>query len=215
MARLLVIGFGPFPGAPRNPSADLVRRLMKRRSPALQGREIRFAILPTTFSAVFTNLPALLREHDPDAVLFFGLAARTPFLRIETRAVNRATAFYPDLLRRKHRTLALVPGSAPELRVRANVRRLAHAARAARVEARLSRDAGRYICNAALYRTLLAGENGGRPRLAAFVHIPRPRARAKPGRRNAMQPTLDALVVAGGAVLRALAAEANSIRRRG
>lgn len=211
---MLVIGFGPFPGAPRNPSAELVRRMARLRRPALAGATIATAILPTTYRAVFEDLPALLHMHDPDAVIFFGLAARTPFLRIETRAVNRATAFYPDMLRAKHETPALLPGCATELAVRANVRRLAYAARAAGIDARLSRDAGRYICNASLYQALLSGAKSGRPRLVAFVHIPRPRVRVRADiRRGMKRPTMETLVAAGGAVLRALAAEA--MRERG
>lgn len=204
MITALVIGFGPFPGAPQNPSAELVRRLAKRRRPSLAGTRIVAAILPTSYSAVNEVLPALLRQYEPDAVLFFGLASRTPFLRIELRAVNRATGFYADVSRTKHATRSLAPGLPSELRVRADARRLLSAARATQVDVRLSRDAGRYICNAAFYRTLHL-----HPRLAAFVHIPRPRQRRRlDGRRGRTRPTMDALVRAGEAILAALVAQA-------
>ena len=35
-------------------------------------------------------------EHRPHALLMFGLAARTPFVRIETRARNAVTTLWPD-----------------------------------------------------------------------------------------------------------------------
>jgi pyroglutamyl-peptidase len=87
------------------------------------------------------------------------------------------------------------------------VTRLAFAARAAGIDARLSRDAGRYVCNAALYSTLHSAR-GGRPLLVAFVHIPHPRRRmrsdARPGR---PRPGLEKLIRAGEAILMALIAE--------
>ncbi|HEX5777314.1 MAG TPA: pyroglutamyl-peptidase I [Xanthobacteraceae bacterium] len=209
MITALVIGFGPFPGAPQNPSAELVRRLAKQRLPSLAGTRVIAHVLPTSYAAVNEELPALLRRHDPDAVLFFGLASRTPYLRIEQRAVNKATGFYADASRTKYATRALTPGLPAELRVRADARRLHFAARATRIDARLSRDAGRYICNAAFYRTLHMSDENDRPWVVAFVHIPRPRRRGRlDGKRGRTRPSVEALMRAGGAVLAALVAEA-------
>jgi pyroglutamyl-peptidase len=215
MLTALVIGFGPFPGAPRNPSVELVRRLAKRRRPSLAGTRAVTHILPTSYAAVNEELPALLRQHDPDVVLFFGLASRTPYLRIEQRAANRATGFYADASRTKYATRALTPGLPPEQHVRADARRLLSVARAARIDARLSRDAGRYICNAAFYRTLHTSGQQSRPRLVAFVHIPRPRQRARlDGRRGRRRPSMDALVRAGEAILADLVAQASILPAR-
>ena len=208
METVLIVGFGPFPGAPRNPSAELVRALGKRRRPALSDSRVVTVVLPTSHAAVSDKLPKLLEAHNPDAVLFFGLASRARFLRIERRAVNAVTGFYPDATRTKPATRSFMPGMPAELRVRADVVRLTSAARATGIDARLSRDAGRYICNAALYRTLHAAGQVG-PRLVAFVHIPRPRRRTRiDARRGRPRPTLDMLVRAGEAVLVALMAQA-------
>jgi pyroglutamyl-peptidase len=208
MDTVLVVGFGPFPGAPRNPSAELVRALGRRRRPALAGIRIATAVLPTSYAAVRDELPNLLEKHNPDAVLFFGLASRARFLRIERRAVNAVTGFYPDVTRTKSPTRSFMPGMPAELRVPADAVRLASAARATGIDARLSRDAGRYVCNAALYRTLRAARQDG-PRLVAFVHIPRPRRRARiDAKCGRPRPTMDMLVRAGEAVLIALMAQA-------
>jgi pyroglutamyl-peptidase len=209
METVLVVGFGPFPGAPHNPSADLVRALGKLRRPAHAGTHLVTAVLPTNYAAVRNELPMLLERHDPVAVLFFGLASRARFLRIERRAVNAVTGFYPDATRAKFASRTFMPGMPAELPVRADVIRLAAAARSAGIDASLSRDAGRYICNAALYQSLHAAWEGSRPRLIAFVHIPRPRRRArldgKPGR---PRPNMQSLVRASEAILVALMAEA-------
>lgn len=209
MVTAVVIGFGPFPGAPQNPSAELVRRIATLRRPSLIDARIVAHVLPTAYVAVNAELPALLRKHDPDVVLFFGLASRTPYLRIEQRAVNKATGFYADASRTKHAARTLSPGLPQELRVRADARRILSAARATRIDARLSRDAGRYICNAAFYRALHMSGEHGRPRIVAFVHTPRPRRRYRlDGKRGRSRPSMDALLQAGGAVLAALVAEA-------
>ena len=208
METVLIVGFGPFPGAPRNPSAELVCALGKRRRPALVDTRVVTAVLPTSYAAVRDELPKLLETYYPDAVLFFGLASRARFLRIERRAVNAVTGFYPDATRTKSARRNFMPGMPAEFRVRADVVRLASAARATGIDARLSRDAGRYICNAALYRTLHAARQDG-PRLIAFLHIPRPRRRARlDAKRGRPRPTLDMLVRAGEAVLIALMAQA-------
>lgn len=209
MITALVAGFGPFPGVPRNPSAELVQRIARRRAPALAGVSIIPIVLPTAYAAVFDRLPVLIDRNDPDIILIFGLASRTAFLRVEMRAVNRATSLYPDATRNKHATRAVIRGAAPELCVRADAARLLAVARDTGIDARLSRDAGRYVCNAAFYRALHGSPNAARQRLVAFVHIPRPRGRR---RRDAKQgkarPTMDTLVRAGSAILGALAAQA-------
>jgi pyroglutamyl-peptidase len=94
-ATILVTGFGPFPGAPFNPTGPLVQRLARLRRPALANVKLVPYIFSTSYTAVDRDLPKLIARHQPDALLMFGLATRTPQLRIETRARN-ALALMPD-----------------------------------------------------------------------------------------------------------------------
>src|SRR6202012_2288861 len=94
--RILVTGFEPFPGAPYNPTQPLVARLTQLRRPALADIERSSHIFPVTYAAVDRQLPELLEKHRPHAMLMFGLAARTSFVRIETRARNAVTMLWPD-----------------------------------------------------------------------------------------------------------------------
>ena len=87
---ILVTGFGPFPGAPFNPTGPLVQRLARLRRPALADTKIVPHIFPTSYAAVDRDLPKLIARHKPDALLMFGLAPRAKTLRIETRARNTA-----------------------------------------------------------------------------------------------------------------------------
>ena len=98
--RVLITGFGPFPGAPFNPSARLVQALLRRRRPALDAIEIGTHVFATSYAAVDRELPKLLAQQ-PDVVLLFGLAGRRRHLCIETRAQNAVTLMFPDADGRK------------------------------------------------------------------------------------------------------------------
>ena len=55
--RILITGFGPFPGAPYNPTQPLVARLARLRRPALGEVELSSHIFPVTYTAVDRELP--------------------------------------------------------------------------------------------------------------------------------------------------------------
>src|SRR5258705_12627644 len=94
--RILVTGFGPFPGAPFNPTQPLVARLVRLRPPALRDVELSGPIFSVTYTAVDRDLPDLLASRRPHALLVFGLASRTPHVRGATRARNAVTTLWPD-----------------------------------------------------------------------------------------------------------------------
>jgi pyroglutamyl-peptidase len=200
---VLITGFGPFPGAPFNPTAALAESLARRRRPAL-GEIIRIAhVFPTSYAAVERELPDLIARHRPDLVLLFGLAPRTPDLRIETRARNRRSTLFADV-DGMHPSMAIRAGGPAALVAQARQPPLRRAARAARVPARLSTDAGRYLCNFAYWRALELGRNHGG--LVQFVHVPNAsRANArKRGRDGKRRFTEADLLRAGEAILLAL-----------
>jgi len=197
--RILLTGFGPFPGAPYNPTQPLVARLARLRRPALDDVEIASHIFPVTYAAVDRQLPQALAKHDPDALLMFGLAARTPYLRIETRARNAVTMLWPDAAntRASKRGIAADAGA---MTFGPHTARLLRAARLTGIDARASRDAGAYLCNYLSWRALERIGAGG-PRLAAFVHIPLLARDTAPRRKSAPRITLEELVDAGEAML--------------
>lgn len=169
--RILVTGFGPFPGAPRNPTQALVAWLARLRRPALADVAVIGHVFPVSYAAVDLQLPDLLARHQPHALLMFGLASRTPHLRIETRARNTLTTRWPDRDGRYNTHGAIVIGE-DAMAFDPHTRRLLRAVQASGVEAKLSRDAGSYLCNYLCWRALEAARAGTGPRLAAFVHVP-------------------------------------------
>src|SRR5436190_17753157 len=93
---ILLTGFGPFPGAPTNPTGPLVLELTRRRHPAFAGVRRVAHVFKTSYDAVDQELPLLLAREKPDALLMFGLATRTRHFRIETRARNALACSVPD-----------------------------------------------------------------------------------------------------------------------
>lgn len=190
---VLLTGFGPFPGAPFNPSAELVRRLLRRPRPARNGVRIAAHVFQTRYAAIERDLPALIARHEPDVVLMCGLAARTRHLRIETRARN-LISFFPDAGRVTPPRRVISRGEADRPVCGPLCIRLLQAARSSGMPARLSRDAGRYVCNYALWHALEPSSGQNAERIAAFVHIPSPRGRRPRTARRMRRQTMERLV---------------------
>src|SRR3954451_23103892 len=153
MTSVLITGFGRFPGAPFNPSAPLARALAKRKRPAFADIRRAVHIFETSYAAVDRDLPKLIARHKPDIVLMFGLAARTPFVRIETRARNAVSILFPDVSGFRPIDRAITAGK-PPLQGPARFAPLLGAARGSGAPPRRSRDAGRYLCNYVYWRAL-------------------------------------------------------------
>ncbi len=169
--RILITGFGPFPGAPVNPTMPLVGKLAALRRPAFAD-VIRIPhIFDVTYAAVDRELPALIARHRPDALLCFGLAARTPYIRVETRARNAVSMLWPDADGTPVRRGFISPGADAQM-FGSHTARLLQAARLTGADVRASRDAGRYLCNYLSWRAIEATRAAGGPHFASFVHVP-------------------------------------------
>ena len=201
-ATILITGFGPFPGAPFNPSEPLALELARGRHPASAGVRRVGHVFRVTYEAVDQELPALIAREKPAVLVMFGLAARTKHVRIETRARN--------VLRRTDAAgqiplgASIAPGAPMALSLPAPTQRLLMAALATGIPAALSHDAGHYVCNYLCWRAAEAAR-AGVLRLAAFIHVPG--VRRAQGQRRGPGLTLDDLTRAGEAIVRtALAA---------
>jgi pyroglutamyl-peptidase len=206
---VLITGFGPFPGAPFNPTGALAEQLGRLRRPALADVARRVHVFRTSYAAVDVELPRLIARHAPDVLLLFGLAARTPYLRVETRARNAVSALVPDVGGQLRQTRSIRPGAAAALVGRAPFQKLISVARAARAPVRASRNAGAYLCNYVYWRGIEARPRNKVP-LVVFVHVPLV-ARPSHPRTGRHRLTLDDLVRAGEAILLALVSAARQV----
>jgi pyroglutamyl-peptidase len=171
MITILVTGFGPFPGAPFNPTTPLVERLARLRRPSLVNVAIVPHVFPTSYEAVDRELPELIVEQRPDALLMFGLATRAKTVRIEVRARN-ALSSLPDATAHLPSRHAIALGAPDARSIPAPARQLLNAVHDAKVPATLSTDAGSYLCNYLCWQAAEAVRRPRGPRLAAFVHVP-------------------------------------------
>lgn len=201
--RLLITGFGPFPGMPVNPSGALARRIGALPRLRAMAGGTRVLVLRTAYDAIPEAFePELARR--PDAVLMIGVAARSTRVRVESRARNRASRLLPDASGAAAGRLALAAGGPAERRSIAAVPALAILRRRAIPSAR-SGDAGRYLCNAAYYRAL------AETCPVLFLHIPPLPRPDRPGkRRPRRQSPAEALAEAFAEVALALLARART-----
>jgi pyroglutamyl-peptidase len=163
---------------------------------------VRAHVFPTRYKAVDRSLPRLLSDFKPDALIMFGLATRSRALRVETLARNRISR-HPDAGGYAPGSRAIDAASRRSLKVRAPAAALLRALNRTDLPARLSRNAGDYLCNYALWHaTRAAGERRGL-KLSAFVHVPKLSLRVTP----------DALLAAGEAVLETTIATLRRKRR--
>jgi pyroglutamyl-peptidase len=209
MLRILIAGFGRFPGAAVNPSGLVASLIAARRRPAFAETRRIAHVFATRYDAVDRELPALLARETPDIVLLFGLATRAPCLRIEELARNRVSVLFPDAGGVRPNRSAIAPGRAASRNPRP-IERLVRAAQSAGVGATRSRNAGTYLCNYIYWHGLEAARAPGGPAIVAFVHVPPIRLKARPAGRRRGSYRLADLVRAGEAILLAMAALARA-----
>jgi pyroglutamyl-peptidase len=166
--RVLVTGFGSFPGTRDNPTALLVHALGGHRARlARLGVELETDVLPVNYAGVARKLEELDETLKPDAILHFGLAARRKFFSIETRALNRLSLVHCDASGARAGRLAIIPGAPHVAKSTFPYRQIEAAFRREGLRGRLSANAGDYVCNETLYLSLARSHAR-----AGFVHVP-------------------------------------------
>lgn len=167
---ILVTGFGAFPGARANPTSALIQALEKERPRLVRfGVRLELAVLPVVYSKIESRLEALVAAYRPEAILHFGLAARSKVIAVETRAMNRLSLLRPDASAGTAARLRIRPGAAQFERSSFPAVEIAAALHRAGIACRLSSNAGKYICNQTLYLSLAQGS----ARQIGFIHVPR------------------------------------------
>jgi pyroglutamyl-peptidase len=165
--RVLVTGFGPFPGMPYNASASVAVALED--APGTPGVDVATAVIPVVWAAARAAARKAIARFQPHAVVHFGVSKRSSGFDIETRAFNMSgrKEDQAGMVRREN---ALVRAGKPILTPTLPPLGLVHALRKAGFPAALSEDPGCYLCNAVYYWSLYDGESDGR--LVSFVHMP-------------------------------------------
>ena len=172
-ATILLTGFGPFPGAPFNPTGPLVTRAGAPPHPGLARPAPRRPCVSGQLRGGGSRAAGAARAR---------AARRAPHVRARVAPPAHqhrdAGPQCGDRARCRtssgHRPAASViePAAGAALPLRAPAQRLVAAVRAAGLAAARSGDAGSYLCNYLCWRAGEAAARAGGPRLVAFVHVP-------------------------------------------
>lgn len=181
--RILLTGFERFGPHKTNPTQTLAERLDGEwfGDARVVGR-----VLPVSIGKIEAALDAAIEETDPVAIVALGLAAGEPCVRIERVARNGLKFPYPDNDGKRptgkidRKGLATRPANLPFAAI---LKRLL----AAGIPARLSDDAGLYLCNAALWHLMARAEK----RPCGFIHLPSSPEMVAEALRRADPPALE------------------------
>ncbi|WP_421930997.1 hypothetical protein [Phenylobacterium sp.] len=168
--RLLVCGFGSFPAAPRNPAAAVVEALAQD-AWAPQGVVLDCLCLPVAWTGSVETVQAALGARPADAVLVVGVATDADAFRVETVARNRAARAKPDHAGATWEGSVIRSDGPGALASTAPTEDMLGALIGANLAARLSDDAGDYLCNFTLYRLLAEAAAPS----VGFLHVPQAR----------------------------------------
>lgn len=150
--RVLVYGFGPYKQFEDNVTQRVVKKLPR-------SANLKKIVFPVRFhKKQFTDT---VKKYRPDVVLGLGQCSRGGLLRIERRAVNRRR-------NEKHeRVRSIVRGGQKSFPTTLRLDKSA-----LRKPARISYNAGDYVCNFSMYVILDYLRRRRRDARFGFVHVP-------------------------------------------
>jgi pyroglutamyl-peptidase len=169
-SRVLITGFGPFPGVTDNVSGRLARSLARSELSG-RARMTHAELLPTEWEEVSSRAPRLLDEVKPRLIVHFGLSCLAEDFRIERSAYNRA-APRQDARGALPRSRTIRASGPARIDTCLPTAELAKHLRQHDLPARTSRSAGRYLCNFLYYLSLDRAARQDTACDVCFVHVP-------------------------------------------
>jgi len=165
---VLLTGFGPFGSYPRNPTEAIVREMCGQKLGC--GLIVYGVVLPSSYTIAPQMVAELIDKLSPVAVLSLGYFSRIPRLRVEMRGYNEMKSDYRDS------EGVLLSGAPIEINgpefvdTNADNLQILEAIKQNGIDAELSLDAERFICNCLIYSIRRL-----RPEvLFGYLHTPTP-----------------------------------------
>lgn len=168
---ILLTGFGPFPSVPENASSLLVSEIAVEARRAFRGFAVVAEVLPTEWHAGAMLLSLLMTELRPAVALHFGVSSNATGFAVEARGRNVASAL-SDAAGEVPSERWITAGGPEYLSTNLPAAVIVARLRRRGLPAYLSRDAGAYLCNAVLYRSLDLVRRSGPTTRNGFIHIP-------------------------------------------
>ncbi|MHA1190474.1 MAG: pyroglutamyl-peptidase I family protein [Alphaproteobacteria bacterium] len=171
--RILLTGFGPFPGAPANPTADLVPALTALCLQEFPAADFHGEVLPVEYARAPDRVAVLHEQNQPDIALHFGLNGTASALHLERQAVNQCAIDQPDAAGYCPRG-PILDTAEPGMRTCDWPAGIVERLRQAGYSAACSDSAGAYVCNAVMMRSLACAQARNEA-FAGLVHVPHTR----------------------------------------
>lgn len=166
---VVVTGFEPFNGGTVNPSWLAVKDLPRKINIGDTQIHLHLEELPVVYDDAAQRSRELIEQFEPLVIIHVGLHDKAPAIMLESRAVNTQNVSIPDNAGIRRQGEAVIAGAPEVLEARWDAEVLAKALQEQGFPVQVSDDAGRYVCNTALYTAIHVQKPG---RCAGFVHVP-------------------------------------------
>lgn len=182
--KILITGFGPFPGMPENISARYAEQTVShfyehfaQSSDVKRKHHVFSHTFPCEWDGLREDCLVLLEKTKPHISLHFGVSEKAKSFVIEERCYNRTDGL-EDAKKFRGTPQPLIPTAPERLITPFPTRDLQQHLRSKNLPCDISWDPGRYFCNYLYYHSLFkALKDAQKPkrqlmRLSLFIHIP-------------------------------------------
>jgi pyroglutamyl-peptidase len=173
MSAILITGFGPFPGVAHNISGDYAHELAGVVAQRFPKRRVIAHVLPVEWGRTLRDLSDVCERERPELLLNFGVSGMARGFVIEQVAQNACGSSVDAcgaVARGRYVTKKSDPAS---LASRLPDQHILMRLTALGIPARLSDDAGTYLCNAVFYQSVcLPNEDSDPQVISGFIHMP-------------------------------------------
>mmetsp|Transcript_18270 Transcript_18270/g.34784 ORF Transcript_18270/g.34784 Transcript_18270/m.34784 type:complete len:221 (-) Transcript_18270:73-735(-) len=170
--RILVTGFGPFPGVPHNPTTDIAKSLD---GTCVGEYQVAGRVLDVCFETIQNQVHVAIDDCHPDVMILLGVHGKSDRIALEGRALNLADSKRPDsrgVFKSDGQRLCEDLPFNTELSSTVDRKSLVKVLETAGFPAVCSEDAGRYLCNAAFFHALRRCSASEFAVPCVFAHLP-------------------------------------------
>jgi pyroglutamyl-peptidase len=166
---IVITGFPAYGGRSLNPAHEIMRAMDGK---TIEGVEVIGRLLPVSIKALAGEVSKIVEEHQPLAVISFGLWPGEAMIRLERLGINLGDFEIADNEGTILQDAALSSNGAEARFATLPLRRIEQAMVEAGIPAKVTSTAGTYLCNACLYRFLEATEGRFPRTVCGFIHVP-------------------------------------------
>ena len=167
---MLITGFSVFPGAPVNPTEELINMLRKVDLSPFDA-EFELILFKTDYRQLDIELARLAETIAPDIAIHFGLDAKARGFKLERLAVNHIAIDKPDVCGYIPATAMIMDGLGDQ-KSTLPLEQLHSKLSQLNLPVDYSHDVGNYLCNYLLYKSSSQRLWSNKACMSGFIHVP-------------------------------------------